>query len=302
MKTRLMSALMMLLLFTACDKKEPQASSGNEKPVAVNAGTIIASKEIRLEGSSIRLPVGTKVTPSADGYELAVELPKGYVFLTENTVTVGPEQQGKWPLFIYVIASYKCKCSASDGTACQVWYQEDAGGFGCIHKSCSGSCTGSFTTLQSAKITGVLNSANEEVSARRDKSFQPASLVTNGFEAFFSNPAIQQKIAEQYELLYQKMPKPDFVGLAANKTVNGDYVYMKASLYGVAFYMVAPKAITKQTDLVETFNLESASCACDNSKGACKKKSRGFLGWDVYWCEGDCNACVLTVAQTHYSD
>lgn len=301
MKTRLLSALMLLLVFTACDKKEPQVSPGNENTVTVKPGTIVAAKEIRLEGSPIRMPIGTKVTLSADGYELIIELPEGYSFLTDETTTVSG-QQNKWPLFIYVLASYKCKCSASDGSACQVLYQEEAGGFGCLHKSCSGSCTGSFTTLQQTKITGVLNLANEEVSARKDQSFQQASLTTEGYDNFFSNPTIQQKIAEQYELLYRKMPKPDFAALAANKSANGDYVYMKTSLYGVPFYMVAPKAIEKQTDLIETVDFESASCACDNNKGTCKKRSKGFLGWDVYWCEGNCNACVLTVTQTYYAD
>lgn len=296
MKQTTMLFALAIVLFSACGKKEVKV----EKATAEQS--LVAQKEIRVEGSPIRLPAGTKVTKSPDGYELTVELPKGYCFLTENSATTSPEQQSKWPLFIYVIASYKCKCSASDGSACQVLYQEEAGGFGCLHKSCSGSCTGSFTTLQSAKVTGVLNLSNMEVSARKDKPFQQASLAKEGFDNFFSNPDVQQKIAEQYELLYRNMPKPDFAGLDANRSENQNYVYLKARLYGVPFYMVVPKAIAAEADWMETFNTESASCACDNSKGTCKKKSRGFLGWDVYWCEGDCNACVLTVTKAQYAD
>lgn len=286
-----------IVLFSACGKKEVKV----EKVTAEQS--FVAQKEIRVEGSTIRLPAGTRVTKSPDGYELTVELPKGYCFLTKDNVAVRAEQQREWPLLVYIIASYKCKCSASDGSACQVLYQEEAGGFGCLHKSCSGSCTGSFTTLQAAKeITGVLNLSNMEVSARKDKPFQQASLTKEGFDNFFSTPDVQQKIAEQYELLYKNMPKPDFVRLHANRSEDQNYVYLKASLYGVPFYMVIPKAIAAGADWMETFNTESASCACDNSKGTCKKKSRGFLGWDVYWCEGDCNACVLTVTKAQYAD
>lgn len=292
-----MLCVLAIVLFSACGKKEVKV----EKVTAEQS--FVAQKEIRVEGSSIRLPAGTKVTKSPDGYELTVELPKGYCFLTKDNVATSTEQLKEWPLFVYIIASYKCKCSASDGSACQVLYQEEAGGFGCLHKSCSGSCTGSFTTLQAAKeITGVLNLSNMEVSARKDKHFPQASLAKEGFDNFFSNPDVQQKIAEQYELLYRNMPKPDFARLDLNRSENQNYVYLKASLYGVPFYMVAPKAIAVGADWLETFNTESASCACDNSKGSCKKKSRGFLGWDVYWCEGDCNACVLTVTKAHYAD
>ncbi|MBI1342489.1 MAG: hypothetical protein GC171_06110 [Terrimonas sp.] len=296
MKQTIMLFTLAIVLFSACGKKEVKV----EKVTAEQS--FVAQKEIRIEGSSIRLPAGTKVTRLSDGYELTVELPEGYSFLTENKKTTVADNQNRWPLIGYVLASYKCKCSASDGTACQVLYQEEAGGFGCLHKSCSGSCTGSFTTLESAKVTGVLNLSNREVSARKDKSFQPASLSMEGLDDFFSNPDVQQKIAEQYELLYRNIPKPDFARLNLNKTGSKEYVYLKASLYGVPFYMVVPKAIAAGADWMETFNTESASCACDNSKGSCKKKSRGFLGWDVYWCEGDCNACVLTVTEAHYAD
>lgn len=296
MKQTIMLFALAIVLFSACGKKEVKVEKATAKQ------SFISEKEVRLEGSPIRLPAGTKVARSLDGYEITVELPKGYCFLTETSAVTGPERQNRWPLLIYIIASYKCKCSSSDGSACQVLYQEEAGGFGCLHKSCSGSCTGSFTTLQSAKVTGVLNLSNMEVSARMDKPFQQASLSKEGFDNFFSNPDVQQKIAEQYELLYKKMPKPDFNRLEANRSENQNYVYLKASLYGVPFYMVVPKTIAAGADWMETFNSESASCACDNSKGSCKKKSKGFLGWDVYWCEGDCNACVLTVTNAHYAD
>lgn len=296
MKQTSMLFALAVVLFSACGKKEVKV----EKATAEQS--FIAEKKVRLEGSPIRLPSGTKVTRSLDGYEITVELPKGYCFLTETSAATGSEQQNKWPLLTYVLASYKCKCSASDGSACQVLYQEEAGGFGCLHKSCSGSCTGSFTTLQSAKVTGVLNLSNMEVSARKDKPFQPASLTKEGFDHFFSNPDVQQKIAAQYESLYRNIPKPDFARLDANSSANRNYVYLKASLYGVPFYLVVPKAILAGADWMETFSKESATCSCDNSKGNCQKKSRGFLGWDVYWCEGDCNACVLTVTETHYAD
>lgn len=296
MKQTIMLFALATILFGACGKKEVKVAKATAEQ------SFVAQKEIRIEGSSIRLPAGTKITKSPDGYELTVELPKGYCFLTENSAATSPEQQSKWPLFIYVIASYKCKCSASDGSACQVLYQEEAGGFGCLHKSCSGSCTGSFTTLQSAKVTGVLNLSNMEVSARKDRPFEQASLIKEGYGNFFSNPDVQQKIAEQYELLYRNMPKPDFARLDANTSQNQNYVYLKAVLYGVPFYMLIPKTIAAGADWMETLNTESASCACDNSKGSCKKKSRGFLGWDVYWCEGDCNACVLTITKAHYTD
>ncbi|MEI9945836.1 MAG: hypothetical protein WDN26_16645 [Chitinophagaceae bacterium] len=132
-QTIMIAALAMTIaLFSGCGKNENVKIESASK-------TIVAEKEITIEGSPIRLPVGTKVTPSADAYELQVELPEGYSFLTEK---ISPKTgvQERYPLMPYVAASYKCKCSASNGSSCQVFYQKDAG-FGCLHQDCGGTCT-----------------------------------------------------------------------------------------------------------------------------------------------------------------
>lgn len=285
MKHLLLFFAIVTTLFIACGKKDGKPAI-TTTPAAPE--TKVATKEIQIEGSKLRLPIGTRITLSADGYELQVELPEGYSFLTsESSLAKNVD-----PMPIFVPATYKCQCSADN--ACQVFYQEDLGGFGCIHKSCSGSCTGSFT-VREKEITGILNNRNPELSARNDVFYEKASLTSRGWEDFFNNTTVQEIIAEQYEKMYAKIPAPDFKKLKTGSLEK--YVFLKVNLYGVPFYMLAPKEMAAYKDYVKTIPASKAECKCSSEKGACQKKSWTFLKiWEAFWCEGDCSACELTVS------
>ena len=61
--------------------------------------------------------------------------------------------------------------------------------------------------------------------------------------------------------------------------------YEKFSVYGVSFYLV--------NDL-ETFK-KKASCNCEGTQ-ACSLKTMYLPGTTIYYCEGPCNGCELTVS------
>jgi hypothetical protein len=261
--------IVMIALFS-CAKKE-------SKTTVDQAGeSFTASKVIKLETIGMELPKGTKVTNQGDSLLLA-ELPDGYSYLIA----------GSKKLPYITIATYKCVCSGI-GSTCRVFYQEQVGGFGCIHDNCTGSCTGSFSS-KDGKVIGVLNMKNNEITAQKTSVIESASLSFNAIEEFLSNPDIQQIIKEEYDIIYGQLPVPDFSKAESSE----DYVYVKALLFGVSFYLLAPREITqlRSIDAIET----TASCACSSNAGTCTKKSKGLLGYRLYWCEGTCNGCALTI-------
>ncbi len=142
MKTRFVSALVLLMLFAACEKKEPASSGRSTGPVAsvdvpVDCGKEIVAKEpVKVGETGIMLPVGTKLCITKDEMQVRVELPEGFAIVTRE----GMQAERTLP---YFGGTYACYCSGQ-GSACNVFYA-DGMGFGCLQSSCTGSCTGKFT-------------------------------------------------------------------------------------------------------------------------------------------------------------
>ncbi len=95
-------------------------------------------------------------------------------------------------------------------------------------------------------------------------------VYTGSRSAFFSDVAIQKMAA----------------------AIETDAPYSKQSMYGVNFYLVNN----------EKLFLEKAACDCDGTQ-ACKLKvvtipfiKNGVAGKKLYFCEGGCNGCELTVS------
>jgi hypothetical protein len=88
-------------------------------------------------------------------------------------------------------------------------------------------------------------------------------VPTTDKESFFQLPEVQQVVRQ----------------------LSTDQDYEKTSVFGVPFYLVNNEKIF----------LPKASCDCDGT-AACKLKAISIpLGPKVYFCEGSCNGCELTV-------
>lgn len=281
------------VIMVACEKRKVP-----DNVTAVVSGSayrkdVITTSTTTIEGSGLALPAGSRIQVAKDGYSIDVTLPDGYGFLFKDTSSNLVSMK---TLPVRTFGTYTCICSGKS-SSCQVLYQEQAGGFGCLHQSCSGSCTGSFVTIHLQQIYAVIKLDNKEITIPKDLPFTPASLRTGAKQLFFQIPEVQEKIAAQYKLMYRFVPKPDFLKIDPEHESLRDYVFVRAQLYGVDFYLLGPAEFSKRTDLFEVYTTK-ASCKCGAATGACAMGSGGFLGWKVYYCTGSCNGCQLTITKS----
>lgn len=245
MKRAVMSAMCAIILLMACNKKEPQRVEKNVSLSSADlpedcAQQIILAKAMKISGSEMLLPVATKICIADDASEITIVLPKNYSFVAE-----GIPSRAAPVLF----ATYHCLCSG--GGACQVMFADDLG-FGCLHSSCTGGCTGQFT-YKGYSVNRVIN-----LLASKDE--------------IFSIPEMQQAVAAIYQ---QESPSVS---------------YSKQTLYGISFYIVRD----------EELFLSEASCDCEGTK-ACTLKVKDVQSktdssyFKIYYCDGPCNGCELTV-------
>jgi hypothetical protein len=243
MKTIVMSAVCALVLFVACNKKEPQAVEravvAAKQELPADCGKeMIADKPVKVGETGIMLPVGSKFCITTDNLEVRVELPEGFAFLSKDEAAA----EKTLPVF----ATYACYCSGA-GSACNVFYA-DGLGFGCLQSSCTGSCTGKFT-YKGYSLDRIVSTVSKE--------------------EFFNQPEVQKALS----------------------VISSDEAYSKQSVYGVPFYLVNN----------EKLFISKASCDCEGTQ-ACKLKTISLpllkgqnTGKKIYFCEGPCNGCELTV-------
>lgn len=266
MNLKLSVCFFAIVLFAACNKKEPAAVKKAPEPVKQKR-VIVTEKPVRAGETDFMLPVGTTLTFAEDGYSIEVKLPDTYSFVDAGTgVTTNSVQP-------VPIATYYCKCSSA-GSSCQVMYA-DGGGFGCLHSSCSGTCTGDFI------YKGY--SMNRIV-----------ALPDGPKHDFFASPVVQEKIAAQFALCVNP-------SVAAK---GGDMVYVKQSLYGVSYYFLVNSASLRYDVILEVVPYGKASCDCEGgSKTSCTLKTIGYamdkggvITNKIYYCDGPCgDGCQLTV-------
>lgn len=280
-------------VMVACEKRNVQDVSIPGVDTSRYSTDVITTKPTTIEGSELVLPSGSRIQVAKDGYSIDVTLPDGYGFLFKDSVANLASMK---TLPVKTFGTYTCVCSGK-GSACQTFYQEQAGGFGCLHQSCSGSCTGSFVTIKFEQIYGVIRTDNKELTIPKNLPFTPAILTAAAKKMFFEIPEVQEKIAEQYELMYRFVNKPDFRTVDPEKQSLRDYVFVRVQLYGVDFYMLGPAEFSKRTDVFEVYTAK-ASCKCGDASGACSMGSGGFLGWKVFYCTGACNGCQLTITKS----
>ncbi|MFT3947171.1 MAG: hypothetical protein QM763_09380 [Agriterribacter sp.] len=281
------------IVMLGCEKRNAPNAGVNESDTSKYSLDIVTDKPVTAGELSIVLPVGTRIQVAKDGYSIDVTLPDGFGFLfKDNTDSLTSMKT----LPVRTFGTYTCVCSGK-GSNCSVFYQEDAGGFGCIHGSCSGSCSGSFVTTLFQQIYGVINTEDDGITIPKNLPFTPASLMPGAKQLFFEIPEVQKKIADQYDLMYRYIARPDFNKIDPEKQLLRDYVFVRVQVYGVDFYMLGPVEFSKRTDLFEVYTTK-ASCKCGESSSGCTMGSGGFLGWKVYYCKGNCNGCQLTVSKS----
>ena len=290
MKQFLMAMVTICTIFS-CTKKEKEVEMTDPLPPSVFKQVDVLQQPLQVPNSNVVLPKGTKVFIDQAESEVRVELPAGYAFFTGSKPSPGKASLKTLPVII--IGSYTCKCGGQDGR-CNVFHLS-VGGFGCLHNSCTGTCSGHFVTIDDVEIEGVLNLENSKVSTALRTMGQPATLSPSGKQAFFDNPLVQKEIVTQHQALFAGYTVPDLNDQASRVGLHKDYVYIKTYLYGVRFYMLAPRQALVNHPEIEQISIEANTCSCSN-KGECRIEKKSLLGIiTVHWCEGDCDACVMAV-------
>ncbi|MDZ4810300.1 MAG: hypothetical protein SGI96_18835 [Bacteroidota bacterium] len=265
MKKRFCACLCSLVLLVACHKKEP---SSNVPAFVFTTDTksncgkeIIAVKPVKAGETGIVLPEGTVICISQDSIAVTVTLPKGFAFvvkgLAQKTLPIGQ-------------ATYNCVCSGTN--ACHVFYAEGLG-FGCLQSNCSGSCYGRFT-YKGYSVDRVIDLSQNKVE-------------------FFSNELVQSTILQQYEAYYNASTIPDFDGLFRNKLLLKDYVFVKEKMGEVTYHLLVLRSAVTDKD-TELMDPTKASCNCEGTN-ACQLKTAGIGKFKIYYCDGNCNGCELTI-------
>lgn len=289
MKVSILVSLAVLCL-TACSKKVKQEPRVPEPPVNTAPKQEVLKTAFLVPETNIILPVGTKVQLNETHNQVRIELPKGFTFFTK-TPDVGLEKVMK-TLPVILIGSYTCKCGDSD-SRCSVFHLS-VGGFGCLHNSCTGVCTGEFVTLKGAKIEGVLDVSSPTI---QFTTLNTASLNKIGKDIFFDHPLVQATILQEHARLFKGRLSPRYERFLQEKKLQEDHVYVATSLYGVSFYMIAPKAAVSKASPIYPITEAGPKCQCSGTgHGDCRTEKRSLMGMvTVHWCEGECTACVLTV-------
>lgn len=286
-----MLLLSIILLWTACSKQtkvQPEPTAPTD-----HLTTQVLTMPFVVPKSNIVLPVGTKVTLREDQQQVSVELPKGYGFFT-NAIPSAPSAGAK-TLPVIIMGSYTCKCGDSD-SRCSVFYLS-VGGFGCLHNSCSGVCSGEFVTVNGDVISGVINLMNAEIVHKVLPVTAAATLNPGTKQAFFDHPQVQTALLAEHARLFKGKLMPTLERIYREKKLQQDYVFVPASLYGVPFYMVSPKSSVAKGAPYYEIHESAPICSCSGTgQGGCRTEKKSLMGLvSVHWCEGECPACILTV-------
>ncbi len=245
--------------------------------------------EPTLIGDEIFLPQGTKWHFTNNSHsEVAFNLPDGFAFLLydelSDKIKIAPSGGG-----------YSCTCS--EGGSCTVFWNKDLG-YGCLHSSCTGSCTGERTKKQSNFIIeGVLYTKNNIIDINKPKF--TASLSKKGKELFFNAKKVKNEIKRTYDFVYKNVKKPNFSDNNILSKINDiDHTLIKTYLYGFEIALLVPndKNLDKLMPNVKKIAPSEAptSCGCSSgeSSGECKLKSKRIFGYKAYYCNG-CTTCTM---------
>ncbi len=253
----------------------------------------ILQSPLKVPETNIVLPKGSKIYIDDAATEIRVELPEGYAFFTNQRIS--PDNVSKKVLPYINLGSYTCECSSKEGR-CSVFHLS-VGGFGCLHNSCEGTCTGKFITPENFLIEGVIDYSAGSTNVAPRSTDKQASLSGQGKQHFFDNPVVQKAVLATYQSLYKNSAAPDLESILADTRLQQEYAYAKYALYGVDFYLIVPRKTLEHVPEVELIDIAEGKCSCSKpGVGNCRKEKRSLIGIvTVYWCEGDCTSCVLSM-------
>lgn len=262
----------LLLVIFSCDQESNKIQNTHDEALEAFAiPDVLTITTPLFEG--LLLPIGTKVDIIDNGgTEVEFELPDEYRFLLKNRVT-GEVSLGSR-------GGYRCTCSASG--ACTVVYNDQAG-FGCLHNSCSGTCSGTIVRDKPDEIVGVINTMVPEITVKTQSLV--ATFTPNGEEAFFDLPAVANQVKDHYNFVYENMKKPDFELATIGGAPPNGYEFIQVYLYGHTFAMLVPQE--SGPDIDNSLLKGGASCTANGC--TCEYKKTCRFGYCVYTCTGcDC--------------
>ncbi len=290
MKQLIMVMVTVCAIFS-CTKKEKEVDTSDPLPASVFKQVDVLQQPFQIPNTNVVLPKGTQVFIDQAKSEVRVQLPAGYSFYAKGQSARATTSLKTLPVII--IGSYTCKCGGQDGR-CNVFHLS-VGGFGCLHNSCTGTCSGHFVTIDNLAIEGVLGLDNSKVSSTQELFFPKASVSATGKQDFFNHPIVQSAIAERHRALFKGLSIPPVEGIITDKLLQKDFVLIKSYLYGVAFYQPAPRKALLNFPEVEQIEIGDNKCACSD-EGGCRIQKMSVKGaLTIHWCEGDCPACVMSV-------
>lgn len=275
-----------LSLFYSCSKND-ELNLENDVTKKSNI-EMFTLKERSLLGDNIYLPIGTKwYYTNESKNEVKFVLPEDYKFLI-NVVN----QRDMNPTFELTEsgAGYSCSCSKSG--SCTVFYNKDVG-HGCLHSTCTGTCTGS-RSLSNRVIEGIVYMKNDKIDI---DSNVKSSLSDVGLKGLMSLDVFQNEIKQMYDILYKYNKKPNFDHIEKNN--NKEFAFAKVYLFGVELGIIIPNdkpTLEKYLKDMSVTSLEEAprSCSCSggNQGGSCKLEKQGMFGYVAYYCTG-CQTCTM---------
>ena len=258
-----------LLLFLSCTNDGPHSS----EPLDQNTRVLT---EVAALGE-FPLPVGSTVVDT--GSSLEIMLPGTLSFLMQDA-------SGK--VFQSPRAEYTCTCSGTN--SCKTFYAE--GEYGCLHSSCTGSCTGTPSDAEKVvKWLGIVDMAKDVVVSSMPGS--DAYLTAEGRQLFFEQFA-SKPLNDFAEFVYKPSGYKSTQDIL-NSVGPVGITKVELSLYGINFVMDVPFFENDESQLITVKSGPSVSCSGTDAC-TCEKKSKGAFGYRIYWCEG-CSSCTISVIE-----
>ncbi len=221
--------------------------------------------------AGLPLPDHSRITLSADKQSITFDFPEGVYFVQEDA-------EGKPSL--HTTITYTCNCSASEG-GCTVIHA--GGDFGCLHGSCQGSCTGTYSddggNPQKDALTGSFLDLNKGVSFLRSNEAVGALFAFRPFMLALPEAAEGRTMLSLHQVAALTQ------GHAGPSRVVG------INFYGTLAGISLPESYLATLPHAEL--LQTVTCACGAGTGCVLREGEGV----AICVGGNCSSCAMTVEE-----
>jgi hypothetical protein len=225
-----------------------------------------------MSAGGLRLPDGARIDLAEDQSSVTFVLPDG-VFWVEET--------SSGELMRLTSKKYTCVCDGTEGSCSVLHTGMD---FGCLHGSCSGTCTGAFGdggNPGTTSVNGGFVDLTQGISFV--KSHETAKKLLPFHAALLKMPEVQQGL----ETL-----KLHHVAFATGgHSLEGPSRIVGLNLYGTLVGMKLPESYIQTME--DATLLQEVNCYCESAPSGCVMINSG----DVYICGGyGCKVCTIEVS------